>query len=238
MLSTPQNSPDSVALRARLAALRRRIEAAAAAAGRDATDVTLLAVSKGHSAHSVLQAMELGLTQFGESYIDEALPKIAALARQTRPPAWHFIGRPQANKTRAIATHFDWVHGIDRLRIAERLSAQRGHYQPPLQVCVQVNVAGEGTKAGVAPEQCLPLLAQVAALPRLTLRGLMCMLPYEATAATQASGFAALRGLRDRARTAGFELDTLSMGMSADLEAAVEHGSTLLRIGTALFGSR
>jgi len=238
MLSTPQNSPDADAFRARLAALRRRIDAAAAAAGRDSTNVTLLAVSKGHSATSVRLAMELGLTQFGESYLAEALPKIAALAREAPPPVWHFIGRPQANKTRPIAAHFDWVHGIDRLRIAERLSAQRGHYQPPLQVCVQVNVAGEGTKAGVAPEECLPLLAQVAALPRLTLRGLMCMLPYEATAAAQAAEFAALRVLRDRARDTGLALDTLSMGMSADLEAAVEQGSTLLRIGTALFGSR
>lgn len=238
MLSTPQNSPESDALRTRLAALRRRIGAAAAAAGRDPDTVTLLAVSKGHPADAVGRALEAGLTQFGESYVDEALPKIAALARHASAPVWHFIGRPQANKTRPIAAHFAWVHGIDRLRIAERLSAQRGHYQPPLQVCVQVNVAGEDTKAGVTPDECLPLLAEVAALPRLTLRGLMCMLPYEATAAAQAAGFSTLRELRDRARATGLALDTLSMGMSADLEAAVEQGSTLLRIGTALFGSR
>ncbi|RYG70987.1 YggS family pyridoxal phosphate-dependent enzyme, partial [bacterium] len=167
MLSTPQNSPDADALRARVVALRARIEAAAVAAHRDPATVTLLAVSKGHSADSVRHAMELGLTQFGENYLDEALPKIETLARHAPPPVWHFIGRPQANKTRPVAAHFDWVHGIDRLRIAERLSAQRGHFQPPLQVCVQVNVAGEDTKGGVSPDACLSLLREVAALPRL-----------------------------------------------------------------------
>jgi len=151
---------------------------------------------------------------------------------------WHFIGRVQANKTRLIATHFDWVHGVDRLKVAERLSAQRGHYQPPLNVCLQVNVAGEARKGGVAPEEAASLAAEVAQLPRLTLRGLMCMLPFGASAAEQAAGFGALRRLLENINRAGGAVDTLSMGMSADLEAAVEQGSTLLRIGTALFGER
>jgi pyridoxal phosphate enzyme (YggS family) len=238
MLSTPQISPYPARLATQLAALRRRIDAAATASGRAPETITLLAVSKGHPPAALFAARDLGLTDFGENYLDEALPKIVALGREGPTPCWHFIGRLQANKTRPVATHFDWVHGVDRLRIAERLSAHRGHFQPPLNVCVQVNVAGESSKAGVAPEQCATLLEAVAALPRLRLRGLMCMLPYEAGAAEQAQGFGTLRRLFERARRAGLPLDTLSMGMSADLEAAIEQGSTLLRIGTALFGPR
>lgn len=238
MLSTPQNSPYTGRLEKSVAALRRRIAAAAAAAGRDPEDITLLAVSKGHPVEAVRAARDLGLEDFGENYVDEALPKIAELARDGRAVRWHFIGRLQANKTRHVAQHFDWVHGIDRLRVAQRLSAQRGHYQPPLEVCVQVNITGELTKAGVAPADCPALLQAVAALPRLRLRGLMCMLPYQATAAEQATGFGELRRLLENARATGLPLDTLSMGMSDDLEAAVEQGSTMLRIGTALFGPR
>jgi pyridoxal phosphate enzyme (YggS family) len=238
MLSTPQNSPYPAQLGASLAALRRRIEAAAEAAGRTVDDITLLPVSKGHGIDALRAARALGLDDFGENYLDEALPKIAALRDGSPPPCWHFIGRVQANKTRAIAAHFDWVHGLDRLRVAARLSAQRGHYQPPLNVCVQVNVAGETAKAGLAPEQVAAFIGEIAALPRLRLRGLMCMLPYGASVAEQCEGFGALRRLRDEANAAGATLDTLSMGMSADLETAVEQGSTLLRIGTALFGRR
>jgi PLP dependent protein len=243
MLSIPQNSPQPVRLAAALAALRRRIGAAAAAAGRNVDDITLLAVSKGHPPEAVAAARALGLADFGENYLDEALQKIAALRRgdadvDASALRWHFIGRLQANKTRAIAEHFDWVHGIDRLKVAERLSAQRGHWQAPLNVCIQVNVAGETRKAGIAPEATPGLIAAVSQLPRLRLRGLMCVLPYGASAAEQASGFGALRLLLERAIRAGAALDTLSMGMSGDLEAAVEQGSTLLRIGTALFGER
>jgi len=239
MLSTPQNSPDSTRLEAALAALRRRIAAAAEAAGRSVDDITLLAVSKGHPAPAVAAARALGLADFGENYVDEAVEKIRALGEpKDAPVRWHFIGRVQANKTRLIATHFDWVHGVDRLKVAERLSAQRGHYQPPLNVCLQVNVAGEASKGGVAPEEAASLAAEVAQLPRLTLRGLMCMLPFGASAAEQAAGFGALRRLLETINRVGGAVDTLSMGMSADLEAAVEQGSTLLRIGTALFGER
>jgi len=238
MLSTAQNSPHEARLRAALAALRRRIQAAAEAAGRNVDDITLLAVSKGHPVEAVAAARALGLTAFGENYVAEAVEKIRAFTGQADPPQWHFIGRLQANKTRPIAAHFDWVHGVDRLKVAERLSVQRGHYQPPLQVCLQVNVAGEDRKAGVAPAEVATLAAAVAALPRLTLRGLMCMLPFGASAAEQAAGFGALRRLLEQVNRNGLALDTLSMGMSADLEAAVEQGSTLLRIGTALFGER
>jgi pyridoxal phosphate enzyme (YggS family) len=240
MIRNPQNSPPPAASReplaANLASLRQRIAGAATAAGRDVRSVTLLAVSKGQDVARIRQALDLGLTQFGENYVDEALPKIDALARSGA--SWHFIGRLQANKTRPVAQHFSWVHGVDRPRIAERLSAQRPHHAPPLDVCVQVNVAGEPGKAGVAADDVLPLARQIACLPRLRLRGLMCMLPHAAPVATQHAAFARLRHLAAGARTAGLPLDTLSMGMSADMEAAIAEGATIVRIGTALFGPR
>lgn len=198
--------------------------------------VTLLAVSKGQDAGRIRQALDLGLTEFGENYVDEAVPKIEALAGSAA--RWHFIGRLQANKTRAVALHFSWVHSIDRLRIAERLSVQRPHYAPALNVCLQVHVAEDPAKGGVAPEACLALARQVSALPRLRLRGLMCMLPYAADEELQHTGFARLRGLAHEMRAAGLDTDTLSMGMSADLEAAIAEGATIVRIGTALFGER
>jgi PLP dependent protein len=238
MLSIPQNSPHEARLVVALAALRRRIAAAADAAGRNVDGITLLAVSKGHPVEAVAAARTLGLNDFGENYVDEAVEKIRAFSDPAHAPRWHFIGRVQANKTRPIAAHFDWVHGVDRLKVAERLSAQRGHYQTSLNVCLQVNVAGEERKAGIAPSEAASLVAEVAQLPRLKLRGLMCMLPFGSSAADQADGFGSLRRLLDSLNRAGAGLDTLSMGMSADLEAAVEHGSTLLRIGTALFGER
>jgi len=236
MLSGPQNSPSDDALASRLAAVRLRISAAAVAAGRDVRSITLLAVSKGQAPQQLRAAAALGLAEFGENYLPEALPKIEAL--RDLAPVWHFIGNLQANKTRSVAEHFSWVHSIDRLKIAERLSLQRPHFAPPLNVCVQVNVLDEAAKGGVPAVEALGLLVQVATLPRLQLRGLMCMLPYGATPEQQQEGFGRLRGLLDEARPLGLDLDTLSMGMSADLEQAVQQGSTMVRIGTALFGER
>lgn len=226
----PQNLP------LRVAQVRERIARAAASAGRSADSVTLLAVGKGHPVPMLRAACAAGLTELGESYVDEALPKIAAL--RDAPLTWHFIGRVQANKTRAIAAAFAWVHGIERLKIAERLAAQRPPGAPPLNVCLQVNLAGERSKAGVAPEALPPLAAAVAALPNLALRGLMCLPPPESEPARQRAWFAALRALRDGLNAAGARLDTLSMGMSDDFEAAVLEGATIVRLGTVLFGPR
>lgn len=236
MLSGPQNSSGDTVLADRLREVRDRIAAAAASAGRDVDSITLLAVSKGQPPGQLLAAMDLGLRAFGENYLDEALPKIHAL--RAAGPAWHFIGRPQANKTGPVAAQFDWVHGIDRERIAGRLSAQRPFHAPPLNVCVQVNVAADPGKAGVEPAQLPALLDAVASLPRLRLRGLMCMLPFDLDEPAQRAGFARLRGLLEAANARGHALDTLSMGMSGDYEAAILEGATLLRIGTALFGPR
>jgi pyridoxal phosphate enzyme (YggS family) len=226
MLSIPQN----------LAAVRARLHGAASAAGRDPATVLLLAVSKGQPADRVREAAALGLASFGENYVAEALQKIQELAPLGLD--WHFIGRLQANKTRPVAAHFDWVHGVDRPQIAQRLSAQRSPATPPLNICLQVNVLGEASKGGIAPADLPALLDAVKDLPRLRLRGLMCMLPHDATAALQHEGFARLRQLLEDAAARGIPLDTLSMGMSDDLEAAVAEGSTILRIGTALFGAR
>lgn len=243
MLSTPQNSgPDDAratsdqALANGLAALRQRLTEIAAASHRDVRSITLLAVSKGQAVERLRAALALGLTQFGENYVDEALGKIRALANT--PAEWHFIGHLQGNKTRAVAEHFSWVHGVDRERIAQRLSSQRPHHAPPLNVCVQVNIASEQSKNGVAPAQTLPLLRAVAALPRLRLRGLMCMLPFDLPEVAQHQMFAAMRELRDAANAERLALDTLSMGMSGDYPAAIAEGATIVRIGTALFGPR
>lgn len=238
MIPIPQNSPPvhAEALADRLAALKLRIAHATAAAPHNVRPVTLLAVSKGQHVAELRAAMALGLTEFGENYVAEALPKIEALAGAGA--SWHFIGRLQSNKTRAVAEHFAWVHGVDRLRIAQRLSEQRPHHAPPLNICLQVQVANDPGKAGVAPEALLPLARQVAQLPRLQLRGLMCMLPWEAPLRAQHAAFAGLRQLAEAARSTGLPLDTLSMGMSADMEAAIAEGSTIVRIGTALFGPR
>jgi pyridoxal phosphate enzyme (YggS family) len=235
MISTAQISPDPL-LEATLSALRARIAIAAATAGRDPAQITLLAVSKGQPAGRIRAAAQLGLTDFGENYVTEALPKIAELS--DLPLRWHFIGRIQANKTRVIASQFDWVHGVDRAQLGQRLSSQRGHFVAPLNICLQVNVLGEASKGGVAPQELPALIRAVRDLPRLRLRGLMCILPYGASVATQADGFGRLRQLLEDAGREGTTMDTLSMGMSDDLESAVEHGATMLRIGTALFGPR
>jgi len=226
--------PDSPATR--LHQLRTRIAAAAAAAGRTERSVTLVGVSKGHGADAVRALAQLGVEHFGESYLQEALPKMEAL-RQLELN-WHFIGRLQANKTRGIAERFAWVHAVDRLRIAARLAAQRPPFAPPLNVCLQVRLTAGGERGGVPAVQLPALAAAVAALPQLRLRGLMCMLPEGLGAAAQGAQFEAVRGLLLTLNRGGAQLDTLSMGMSGDFEAAIGAGATLVRIGTALFGSR
>ena len=225
MLSAPQNSPAATLLSANLEQVRARIAAAAASCGRDVRSITLLAMSKGQDAGRIRAAHALGLDCFGENYVTEALPKIDALA--DLPITWHFTGMLQGNKTRPVAEHFDWVHGLDSVRIAERLSAQRSHHAPPLNVCVQVNVADEASKGGVEPQELPALLAAVAAMPRLALRGLMCMLPHDAPPPLQHEGFGKLRQLLEAANAAGHSLDTLSMGMSDDMEAAICEGATV-----------
>jgi hypothetical protein len=230
MLRSSQNLPD------RIGALRARVAAAAASAGRSVDSVTLLAVSKGQPGELIRAAAAAGVTDIGESYLAEALGKMEALG--DLPLTWHFIGRLQANKTRQVAEHFAWVHGVDRLKIAERLAAQRPYHAPALNVCIQVNLAGEATKGGVPAAEVAELAAAVARLPRLTLRGLMCIPPEESDPGRQAQWFAGLRTLRDTLNAGGLRLDTLSMGMSGDFEAAIREGATIVRIGTALFGPR
>lgn len=230
MLRSSQNLPEH------LAALRARMAAAAVAAGRNVDSVTLLAVSKGQPPEVIRAAAAAGLTDVGESYLAEALGKLEALG--DLPLTWHFVGRLQANKTRQVAEHFAWVHGVDRLKIAERLAAQRPYHAPALNVCIQVNLAGEATKGGVPAAEVPALATAVAALPRLALRGLMCIPPEETDPQRQREWFARLRMLRDSLDTGSVNLDTLSMGMSGDFEAAIQEGATLVRIGTALFGPR
>ena len=227
---SPQNLP------AALQGVRKRIAQAAAAAGRSAQSVTLLAAGKAQPVELLAAAATCGLTDFGESYLQEALEKIAAL--QDHPLTWHFIGRIQANKTRAIAEHFAWVHAVDRLKVAERLSAQRPFHAPPLNVCLQVNVAGEASKGGATPAELPALAAAVAPLPRLALRGLMCIPPEETDPERQRAWFAKLRVLKEDLNNTGLRLDTLSMGMTGDFEAAIREGATIVRLGTALFGER
>jgi PLP dependent protein len=229
-------NPYMTSIPANLQAVKARIAAACAAAGRDVGEVALLAVSKTWPAHSVRQAAACGQRAFGESYVQEALAKMPALADLDLD--WHFIGPLQSNKTRAVAEHFAWAHGIDRLKIAERLSQQRPDGLPPLQVCVEVNVSGEASKSGVTPGDAAALCRAVAALPRLRLRGLMAIPEPTDDVALSRSRFRALRDLKDRLNGDGLNLDTLSMGMSDDLEAAIMEGATIARIGTAIFGSR
>jgi pyridoxal phosphate enzyme (YggS family) len=234
MLTLPQNSPMADSPATRLHRLRARIVAAAAAAGRGEQSVTVVAVSKGHGASAVQALAQLGLEHFGESYLQEALPKMEALAGLELN--WHFIGRLQANKTRGVAERFAWAHGVDRLRIAERLAAQRPHYASPLNVCLQL--ATDADRGGVSAAQLPALAAAVAAFPTLRLRGLMCMLPEGLGAAAQRAQFETVHALLLDLNRSGAKLDTLSMGMSGDFETAIAAGATLVRIGTALFGSR
>ncbi|WP_284450370.1 YggS family pyridoxal phosphate-dependent enzyme [Spongiibacter tropicus] len=230
------SSPQTIT--ANIAALRQRIVQSASDTGRDPAEITLLAVSKTRSAEEVAVALDAGLTQIGENYLQEAVDKQAAL--QGRNACWHFIGPIQSNKTREIASHFDWVHSVDREKIARRLSEQRPEGKPPLKICLQVNISREDSKSGVLPEDALTLAKQITALPALQLRGLMAIPAASDDPAEQRSAFAALRALRDTLQQAlpDQTLDTLSMGMSGDMDAAIAEGSTLIRIGTALFGPR
>lgn len=216
-----------------LSALAARIHNAAQAAGRDPTSVQLLAVSKTKPAAAIREVHAAGVRDVGENYLQEALAKQEEL--RDLPLIWHFIGPIQSNKTKAIAEHFDWVHSVDRLKIAQRLSEQRPAGLPPLNICLQVNVSGEDSKSGCAPADLPALANAVAALPNLRLRGLMAIPEPTEDRATQEAAFASLRQLQERL---DLGLDTLSMGMSHDLEAAIAQGATWVRIGTALFGAR
>ncbi|MCT8177669.1 YggS family pyridoxal phosphate-dependent enzyme [Variovorax sp. CY25R-8] len=218
--------------------VRQRIATACADAGRAPGAVRLLAVSKTFGPEAVREAHAAGQAAFGENYVQEGLDKIAALADLRADLEWHCIGPLQSNKTRPVAEQFDWVHSVDRLKIAERLSAQRPAHLPPLQVCLQVNVDGGANKSGVTPEDALPLARAVAALPQLVLRGLMAIPEPAPDFEAQRALFLRATALFDQIRDAGIALDTLSLGMSADLEAAVSAGSTMVRIGTAIFGGR
>ena len=219
-----------------LQAVRHRIERAAAAAGRDPADVTLLAVSKRVPASYIREAHDAGQNLFGESYVQEGVRKITQLA--DLHIEWHFIGPIQSNKTRQIAEHFQWVHSIDRAKIAARLNEARPPTLPPLNVCIQVNVSGEGSKSGVAPGEERALACSIAGLGRLRLRGLMAIPEPTSDTTLQRRRYRLLRTLQDELSAAGHALDTLSIGMSDDLESAIAEGSTLVRVGTAIFGSR
>ena len=225
---------------ANLQAVRDRVATAAQAVSREPHEVGLLAVSKTFGADAVIEAAEAGQRAFGENYLQEALDKIDAV-RSVRPDLlleWHFIGPIQSNKTRPIAEHFDWVHSVDRGKIAQRLSEQRPEYLSPLNICLQVNISGEASKSGVAPEEIQALAQTVAALPRLKLRGLMAIPEPAENMEQQRVPFRRMRELFDSLRQQGLELDTLSIGMSADMDAAIAEGATIVRIGTAIFGHR
>ena len=236
MLMGPQNLMGAHNLPQQLRLIRQRMQVAAAASGRKVDSVTLLGVTKGQPSNMVRAAAGEGLQHFGESYVQEALDKMQGLGDLS--VTWHFIGRLQANKTRPVAAAFAWVHGVDRLKIAERLAEQRPYHAPPLNVCLQVNVAGEASKGGVTPGELPRLASAVASLPRLKLRGLMCIPPDEADPVRQRQWFAGLRRELEALNRGGTTLDTLSMGMSGDYEAAILEGATIVRIGTALFGPR
>ena len=221
---------------ANLQAVRARIFAACATAARASDSVSLLAVSKTWPASCISEAVAAQQRMFGENYVQEAIDKIADLAAHRLD--WHFIGPLQSNKTKPVAENFAWVHSVDNIKLAQRLSAQRPSHRPALNVCIQVNVSGEVTKSGVAPELALQLARGIADLPGLSLRGLMTI-PAVATAlGDQRKPFALLREVRDQINREGMNLDTLSMGMSHDLEAAILEGSTIVRVGTAIFGER
>ena len=218
---------------ANLQAIRRRISEALQG---DSREITLVAVSKSQPAEALREAFGAGCREFGENYVQDALAKIAAL--EDLPIVWHFIGHLQTNKARDVAERFDWVHGIDRARLAQALARARPPARGDLNVCLQVNISSEATKGGVAPQDALALARELAAIPAIRLRGLMGMASFTDDIAGQRAQFARLRAVRDEIRAAGIPLDTLSMGMSQDLEAAVAEGATMVRIGTAIFGAR
>jgi pyridoxal phosphate enzyme (YggS family) len=230
MLSRPQNYSESVQ------DTLDRVSEACREAGRSVDSVTVLAVSKGQSAAAIDAVAGRGLEHFGENFLQESLPKLAELTG--RELTWHFIGRLQANKTRPVAEHFQWVHGVDRLKIAERLSAQRPFHAAPLNVCLQLHVGGEASKGGVEAAEMPELARAVKALPGIRVRGLMCMPPAEPDVTVQRRWFRETRLLFDYLNEKGLGLDTLSMGTSADYPAAIAEGATIVRIGTAIFGPR
>ncbi len=230
MLTGPQNS----AIDPR--GVLDRIARAARGAGRDPAEITLIAVGKTQPAERLRAAAAAGIADFGENYPQEAAAKIDQLA--DLPVRWHFIGRLQSNKTRLVANRFDWVHSVDRVEIARRLSDQRSPHRPALEICLQVAIVPEPSKAGFEPGALPEAAAAIAALPRLRFRGLMCLPPFEREPVRQRGAFARLRQLREELNARGFALDALSMGMSGDFEAAIAEGATHVRIGTALFGAR
>ena len=230
MLIGPQN------LAVHVNHVRSRILKAASAAGRDPASVTLVAVSKAKPAETVRGAATAGVTDFGENYLQEAMRKLEAL--EDLPLCWHFIGGIQSNKTRDIAARFDWVHSIDRLSVARRLSEHRPFHAAPLNLCIQVALIPEPAKGGIEAAAAAELAARIAELPRLRLRGLMCVPPPQPDERSARAVFARLRELLQELNAAGHTLDTLSMGMSGDFEAAIAEGATHVRIGTALFGGR
>jgi pyridoxal phosphate enzyme (YggS family) len=237
MRSIAKDSKQSVIpITEHLAQVRKRVQVAACEAGRSAESVHILAVSKQQPAAAISAAVAAGQHAFGENYLQEAIPKIATLVGGDLQ--WHFIGKIQSNKTRAVAEHFDWVHTLDRERIALRLNGQRPGSLAPLNVCIQVKLAAETAKSGIEPGELLALAANVAGLPRLRLRGLMCIPPATERPEGARPYFRRLRQLYEELRAAGYGLDTLSMGMSNDLEVAISEGATLIRIGTAIFGPR
>jgi pyridoxal phosphate enzyme (YggS family) len=222
----------------RLQQVHGRIARACAQAGRGVQSVTLLNVSKTFSADAVREAVAAGEHRFGENYVAEGVAKIAELADLRERLEWHLIGPLQSNKTRVVAESFDWVHSVDRLKIAQRLSEQRPAHLPPLQICLQVNISGEVSKSGLRPDEVAEIARAVAALPRLVLRGLMAIPEPAESLAAQRAPHRALRELMQSLQSQGLALDTLSIGMSADLEAAIAEGATLVRIGSAIFGTR
>jgi pyridoxal phosphate enzyme (YggS family) len=230
MLSLPQNCSESAQ------ATQSLVAQACRAASRSVDSVTLLAVSKGQSTAAIDSAARVGIENFGENFLQESLPKMETL--QGRELTWHFIGRLQANKTRPVAENFAWVHAVDRIKIAERLSAQRPLHLPPLNVCLQLHVGAEASKGGVEAAEIAPLAIAVRDLPRIKLRGLMCMPPAEADVRCQREWFREARQVFDYLNERGLALDTLSMGTSTDFEAAIAEGATIVRIGTAIFGPR
>ena len=220
--------------------IRQRIQSAARTAERNPSTVHLLAVSKTQPTNAILEAADAGQKAFGENYEQEAVSKILAI-RASRPDLkleWHFIGPIQSNKTRSIAEHFDWVHSVDREKIARRLSDQRPAALAPLNICLQVNISGEASKSGIHPENLLGMAKTVSAMPRLKLRGLMAIPEPESSPDRQREPFKAMKVLFNQLRKAGYDVDTLSMGMSDDMDAAIEEGATTVRIGTAIFGKR
>lgn len=222
----------------KLIQVHERIASACAQADRPVQSITLLAVSKTFAADAVREAFAAGQHRFGENYVQEGIDKIAALGDLRAQLEWHLIGPLQANKTRVVAERFDWVHSVDRLKIAERLSAQRPEALPPLSVCIQVNISGEATKSGAAPADVAALAHAVAGLPRLRLRGLMAIPEVRGDREAQERPHRDLHDLFESLRAGGLQLDTISAGMSGDFEAAIAAGATLVRIGTAIFGGR